>query len=56
MSYSQLLCFTAAILSAILEFLIGFVSDFYSGCPVSLRIIQWKNEVSILINGLVTAN
>ena len=40
LSYSQLYCFTAAILSAILEFVIGFVSIFYNWCPVSLRTIQ----------------
>ena len=47
---------TVTILSAILEFVIGFVSNFYNWCPVSLRTIQWKNEVSILINDWVIAN
>ena len=47
---------TAAILFAILEFVIRFVSNFYNWCPVSLRTIQWKNEVSVLINDWVTAN
>ena len=82
---------TAAILSAILEFAIGIVANFYSWCALSLRTIQrkklslyinkWhlgisrriyvkvqqlisgiithylvKSEVSILINGWVTAN
>ena len=42
LSYSQLLCFTAANLSAILEFFIGFVSNVYNWCPVSLRTIRWK--------------
>ena len=45
-----------AILSAILEFVIGFVSNFYNSCALSLRTIQWKNEVSILTNDCVTAN
>ena len=45
-----------AILSAILEFVIQFVSNFYNWCPVSLRTIQWKNEVSALINGWIIAN
>ena len=40
--------------SAILEFVIGFLSNFYNWCPMSLRTIRWKNEVSILINGWVT--
>ena len=44
LSYSQLWFFTAAILSAILEFVIGFVSNFYNGSPVSLRTIQCKNR------------
>ena len=44
------------ILFAILEFVIRFVSNCCNWCPVSLRTIQWKNEVSILINGKVTAN
>ena len=56
LSYCQLSCFTAAILSAILEFVIRFVSNFYNWCLVSLSKIQWKNEVSILINGWVIAN
>ena len=47
---------TAAILSAILEFVIRFLLNIYNWCPVSLRTIQWKNEVSTLINGWVTAN
>ena len=47
---------TAAILSVILELIIGFVSNFYSWCALSLRTIQRKNEVFILINGWVTAN
>ena len=47
---------TVAILSAILEFVIGFVSNFYSWCTLSLRTIQRKNEISVLINGWVTAN
>ena len=47
---------TTAILSAILKFVIRFVSNFYNWCPVSLRTVQWKNEVSTLINGWVTAN
>ena len=55
LSYSQLQCFTAAILSAIFEFVIEFVSIFYNWCPVSLSTIQWKKVVSILINGWVTA-
>ena len=46
---------TAAILSAILEFVIGFVSNFYSWCGLSLHTIQQKNEVSILINSYATA-
>ena len=33
----------AAILSAILEFVIGFVSNFYNTCALSLRTIQRKN-------------
>ena len=45
----------AAILSAILEFLIGFVSNFYSWCALSLRTIQRKYEFSILINSWATA-
>ena len=45
----------AAILSAILEFVIRFVSNFYNSCELSLRTTV-KNEVSILINGWVTAN
>ena len=40
----------------ILEFVIGFVSNFYNWCALSLRTIQRKNEVSVLINGWVTAN
>ena len=32
------------ILSATLEFVIGFVSNFYNWCPVSLRTIQWKKR------------
>ena len=50
LSYSQLLCFAPAILSAILDFVFGFVSNFCNWCALSLRTIQWKNEVSILIN------
>ena len=30
--------------------------NFYNWCAMSLTTIQWKNEVSILINGWVTAN
>ena len=56
LSYSQLLCFRAAILSAILEFVIGFVSNLYNWCALSLRTIQWKNKVFILLNCWVTAN
>ena len=55
LSYSQLLCVTAAILFPILEFANGYVSIFYNWCSVSLRTIQCKNEVSILINGWITA-
>ena len=50
LSYSQLLCLTAAILSAILEFVIGFASNLYNWCALSLRTIQCKHEVSIIIN------
>ena len=46
---------TAAILSAILEFVIGFVSNFYSWCALSLLTIQRKDEVTILINSWATA-
>ena len=46
---------TAAILSAISEFVFRFVSNFCNWCPVSLRTIQWTNEVSILINCWVIA-
>ena len=46
----------AAILSAILKFVIGFVSNFYNSCALSLPTSQWKNEVSILKNGWVTVN
>ena len=35
---------------------IQFVSNFYNYCALSLHIIQWKNDVSILVNGWVTAN
>ena len=55
LNYSKWYCFTAAILSVIFEFVNGYVSIFYNWYPVSLRTIQWKNEVSILINGRVTA-
>ena len=47
---------TAAILSASLEFVIRFVSNFCKWCALSLSKMQWKNEVSILINGRVTVN
>ena len=46
---------TAAILSAILKFVIWFVSNCYSWCALSLRTIQRKNEVSILINSWARA-
>ena len=39
LSYSQIWCFTAAILSAILEFVIRFVSDSYRLCSVSFYAI-----------------
>ena len=34
LSYSQIKCFTAAILSSILEFVIRFASNSYRLCPV----------------------
>ena len=34
-------------LSAILEFVIGFVSKFYNSCVLSLHTIQLKNQVYI---------
>ena len=47
---------TAAILSAIFEFVIGCVKQLQL-CALSLRTIQQKKtEVSVLINGWVTAN
>ena len=46
LSYSQIYCFTAAILSAILEFIIRFVSNTYRLCPVSFRGIH-KNTTSL---------
>ena len=39
-----------------LKFVILFATNFYNWCLVSLRIIDWKNEDAILINGWVTAN
>ena len=54
--YAVILPYTAAILSAIFEFVIGFVSNFYNSCALSLRTIPHKNEVSVLINDGVTAN
>ena len=56
LNYSQLQCITAGIFSAILEFVIRFVSNYQNRCLVSLRTIRRKNEVSILISGRVTAN
>ena len=53
--YSQFWCFTAAILSAILEFVMKFASNVYNWCSLSFPTIPW-NTVSILINGWVTAN
>ena len=47
---------TAVILSAILEFVIGFVSNFYTHVRCHYAQFSEKNEVSILINGWVTAN
>ena len=45
------------ILSAILKFVIRFVSNCYNWCVLSLCTIQWKkNEVSILINCWDTVN
>ena len=38
---------SAAILSAILEFVIRFVSNFYNWCSVSLRTSQWKKTKSL---------
>ena len=35
---------------------IGFVSNFYNRCAMSLRTNHWKNHVSVSINGWVTAN
>ena len=52
----QLQCFASAILSAIVEFVIEFASNFYGWCGLSLHTIQWKNEVSTLINGRAIAN
>ena len=46
LSYSQLQCFTAAILSVILEFVILFVSNSYRLCPLLFCAI-YKNDVSI---------
>ena len=40
----------AAILSAILEFVIAFVSNFHNRRALSLRTIQWTNERSLYIN------
>ena len=39
--YAATLLSTAAILYAILEFVIRFVSNLYNWCPVWLRTIQW---------------
>ena len=46
LSYSQLLCFTAAILSTILEFVIRFVSNSYRLCPVLFRAIKKTTSLS----------
>ena len=43
LSYGHLQCFTAAILSAILEFVIRFVSNFYKLCSVLFRAIEKKS-------------
>ena len=46
--YSEMQCaITFEILFAILEFVIGFVSNFYNWCPVSLCTIQWKKMKSL---------
>ena len=42
LSYSQLQWFTAAILSANLEFVMGFLSNFYNSCALSLRTFSEK--------------
>ena len=42
-------------LSAILEFVIIFTSNFYNWCALSLRTTPWKTK-SLLINGWVTVN
>ena len=49
LTYSQLQCFSAAILSAMLNFVIGFLSNFYNWCVLSLCTIQWKKR-SLYIN------
>ena len=53
--YNQIWCFTAFILSAVLEFVMKFASNIYNLCSLSFHTIQWKT-LSILINGWVTAN
>ena len=45
--------FHGAILSAILDFVIGFVSIFYNWCALPLRTIQWKKR-SLCINKWLT--
>ena len=46
LSCSQLEWFTATILFAILKFVIGFVSNFYIWCGLSLDAIQWEKKRS----------
>ena len=55
-SYNQLYCFTTTILSAILEFVIGFVSNSYRLCPVLFHAILKKNDASIQTVFLASTN